>query len=187
MPKQVRYCNSEWHYGYYIFWIPKVQATYIDLWDKPGLNVSLDCFERGKNNPHFWKCNNNWLLCVFLLCFPRQICLWQPIYVLSNGSITLQITHISSPSISLSSFPLNLSPSPFLMPTSPLSGTNMISDWTSLYLPVLWSFLILFHTSQALWLNYVLRSMSKHGRSVIYRELPFIRYYSEGCAQLSGS
>lgn len=151
------------------------------------LKCIIRLFWEGKNNPHFWKCNNNWLLCVFLLCFPRQICLWQPIYVLSNGSITLQITHIFSPSISLSSFPLNLSPSPFLMPTSPLSGTNMISDWTSLYLPVLWSFLILFHTSQALWLNYVLRSMSKHGRSVIYRELPFIRYYSEGCAQLSGS
>lgn len=43
------------------------------------------------------------------------------------------------------------------------------------------------HTLQARWLNYVLRSMSKHGRCVICREFPFMHYYSEGWAQLSAS
>lgn len=45
---------------------------------------------------------------------------------------------------------------------------------------ILRSSLISLHTLQALWLNYVLRSMSKHGRCVICREFPFIHYYSEG-------
>lgn len=45
---------------------------------------------------------------------------------------------------------------------------------------ILRSSLISLHTLQALWLNYVLRSMSKHGRRVICREFPFIHYYSEG-------
>lgn len=52
---------------------------------------------------------------------------------------------------------------------------------------ILWSSLISLHTLQALWLNYVLRSMSKHRRCVICREFPFIHYYSEGWAQLSAS
>lgn len=52
---------------------------------------------------------------------------------------------------------------------------------------ILGSSLISLHTLQALWLNYVLRSMSKHGRRVICREFPFIHYYSEGWAQLSAS
>lgn len=48
------------------------------------------------------------------------------------------------------------------------------------FFSILWSSLISLHTLQALWLNYVLRSMSKHGRCVICREFPFIHYYSEG-------
>lgn len=55
------------------------------------------------------------------------------------------------------------------------------------FFSILWSSLISLHTLQALWLNYVLRSMSKHGRCVICREFPFIHYYSEGWAQLSAS